>query len=182
MLPEGENSVTGQWQYQARFNVNDSATAESIRRKAPDTALAQLLEKLDLAGVRLSVDRAGDLRIHGARQLGPELLNTIRSLKSQIVGHLSNTTSSAAHSALPLRGGNGKSKRCDRSQGGLGDHQPEDGQYRSECRKAESKPPPKKPMIEGREHRVQRRSLHRQVPHPHLHPEHHPHKPPSPRP
>jgi hypothetical protein len=44
--PEGENSVTGQWQYQVRFAVNDSAMAESIRRKAPDTALAQLFEIL----------------------------------------------------------------------------------------------------------------------------------------
>src|ERR1700745_3700776 len=46
MLPEGENSVTSQWQYQVRFDVNDSATAESIRRQAPDTALAQLFEIL----------------------------------------------------------------------------------------------------------------------------------------
>jgi hypothetical protein len=44
--PEGENSVIGQWQYQVRFDVNDSAVAESIRRKAPDTALAQLFEIL----------------------------------------------------------------------------------------------------------------------------------------
>jgi hypothetical protein len=42
--PEGERSMTGQWQYQVRFDVNDSATAESMRRKAPDTALAQLFE------------------------------------------------------------------------------------------------------------------------------------------
>jgi len=38
--------VTGQWQYQVRFDVDDSATAESIRRKAPDTALAQLFDIL----------------------------------------------------------------------------------------------------------------------------------------
>jgi hypothetical protein len=44
--PEGERSMTGQWQYQVRFDVNDSATAESMRRKAPDTALAQLFEIL----------------------------------------------------------------------------------------------------------------------------------------
>jgi hypothetical protein len=44
--PEGKNSVTGQWQYQVRFAVNDSAMAESIRRKAPHTALAQLFEIL----------------------------------------------------------------------------------------------------------------------------------------
>jgi hypothetical protein len=37
---------TGQWQYQVRFDVNDSATAEAIRRKAPDTAPAQLFEIL----------------------------------------------------------------------------------------------------------------------------------------
>lgn len=46
MPPEGENGVTGQWQYQVRFDVNDSAAAESIRRNAPDTALAQLFEIL----------------------------------------------------------------------------------------------------------------------------------------
>jgi hypothetical protein len=38
--------VSGQWQCQLRFDVNDSATAESIRRKAPSTALAQLFEIL----------------------------------------------------------------------------------------------------------------------------------------
>ena len=38
--------MTGQWQYQVRFDVDDSATAESIRRKAPDTALAQLFDIL----------------------------------------------------------------------------------------------------------------------------------------
>jgi hypothetical protein len=46
VLPDGENSVTGQWQYQVRFDVDDSATAESIRRKAPNLALAQLFEIL----------------------------------------------------------------------------------------------------------------------------------------
>jgi hypothetical protein len=40
--PDGESSMTGQWQYQVRFDVNDSAVAESIRRKAPDIVLAQL--------------------------------------------------------------------------------------------------------------------------------------------
>jgi hypothetical protein len=38
--------VTGPWQYQVRFDVNDSAIAETIRRKIPDTALAQLFEIL----------------------------------------------------------------------------------------------------------------------------------------
>ncbi|KGT75240.1 hypothetical protein MA20_34965 [Bradyrhizobium japonicum] len=38
--------MTGQWQYQVRFDVNSSATAESIRRRAPGTALAQLFEIL----------------------------------------------------------------------------------------------------------------------------------------
>ena len=46
MPPEGENTVAALWKYQVRFDVNDSATAESIRRKAPDTALAQLFEIL----------------------------------------------------------------------------------------------------------------------------------------
>src|SRR6516164_415622 len=35
-----ENSVTSQWQYQVRFDVNDSATAESVRRKLRDPTLA----------------------------------------------------------------------------------------------------------------------------------------------
>jgi hypothetical protein len=38
--------VTSQWQYQVRFDVNDPATAESIRRKVDDAALAQLFEIL----------------------------------------------------------------------------------------------------------------------------------------
>jgi hypothetical protein len=44
--PEGENSVTSQWQYQVRFDVNDSATAESVRRKLRDPALAPLFNIL----------------------------------------------------------------------------------------------------------------------------------------
>jgi len=44
--PEGENSVTSQWQYQVRFDVNDSATAESVRRKLRDPALAPLFDIL----------------------------------------------------------------------------------------------------------------------------------------
>src|SRR6201988_5088428 len=44
--PEGEHSVTSQWQYQVRFDVNDSATAESVRRKLPEPALAQLFDIL----------------------------------------------------------------------------------------------------------------------------------------
>jgi hypothetical protein len=34
--------MTSEWQYQVRFDVNDSATAESIRRKLRDPALAPL--------------------------------------------------------------------------------------------------------------------------------------------
>jgi hypothetical protein len=44
--PEGENSVTSQWQYQVRFDVNDSATAELARRKLRDPALAPLFDVL----------------------------------------------------------------------------------------------------------------------------------------
>jgi hypothetical protein len=44
--PQGENSVTSQWQYQLRFDVNDYATAESVRRKLRDPALAPLFEVL----------------------------------------------------------------------------------------------------------------------------------------
>ena len=43
---KGEHSVTSQWQYQVRFDVNDSATAESVRRKLPDPALAPLFDIL----------------------------------------------------------------------------------------------------------------------------------------
>ena len=38
--------MASQWQYQVRFDVNDSAIAESIRRKVHDAALAQLFEIL----------------------------------------------------------------------------------------------------------------------------------------
>jgi hypothetical protein len=38
--------VASQWQYQVRFDVNDPATAESIRRKVHDAALAQLFDIL----------------------------------------------------------------------------------------------------------------------------------------
>src|SRR5215472_12424126 len=41
-----ENSVTSQWQYQVRFDVNDSATAESVRRKLRDPTLAPLFDIL----------------------------------------------------------------------------------------------------------------------------------------
>jgi hypothetical protein len=41
---EGENSVSSEWQYQVRFDVNDSATAEKVRRGDP--ALAPLLDIL----------------------------------------------------------------------------------------------------------------------------------------
>jgi hypothetical protein len=41
-----EISVTSQWQYQIRFDVNDSATAESIRRNIRDPALAPLFDIL----------------------------------------------------------------------------------------------------------------------------------------
>jgi len=38
--------VTSQWQYQVRFDVNDSATADSIRRNLRDPALAPLFDIL----------------------------------------------------------------------------------------------------------------------------------------
>ena len=38
--------MTAQWQYQVRFDLNDSAAAESIRKELPDPALARLLEVL----------------------------------------------------------------------------------------------------------------------------------------
>jgi hypothetical protein len=38
--------VTSQWLYQVRFDVNDSATAESIRRNLRDPALAPLFDIL----------------------------------------------------------------------------------------------------------------------------------------
>ena len=38
--------MTSQWQYQVRFNVDDSATAESLRRQRRDAALAPLFDVL----------------------------------------------------------------------------------------------------------------------------------------
>ena len=38
--------MTSQWQYQVRFDVNDSATAESIRRNLRDPALTPLFDIL----------------------------------------------------------------------------------------------------------------------------------------
>ena len=38
--------MTAQWQYQVRFDLNDSAAAELIRKELPDPALARLLEVL----------------------------------------------------------------------------------------------------------------------------------------
>ena len=38
--------MTSQWQYQIRFNVNYSATAESLRRQRRDAALAPLFDVL----------------------------------------------------------------------------------------------------------------------------------------
>lgn len=38
--------MNSQWQYQVRFDVNDSATAESVRRKLRVPALAPLLDTL----------------------------------------------------------------------------------------------------------------------------------------
>lgn len=43
---QGDINVTSQWQYQIRFDVNDSAMAESIRRNLRDPALVPLLEIL----------------------------------------------------------------------------------------------------------------------------------------
>ena len=44
--PESEKSVISQWQYQVRFDVNDSATAESVRRQIRDPVLAPLFDVL----------------------------------------------------------------------------------------------------------------------------------------
>jgi hypothetical protein len=41
-----EDSVNSQWQFQVRFDVNDSATAESIRGNLRDPALAPLFDIL----------------------------------------------------------------------------------------------------------------------------------------
>jgi hypothetical protein len=38
--------MTSQWKYQIRFDLNDSATAESKRRKLPISALAALMDIL----------------------------------------------------------------------------------------------------------------------------------------
>src|SRR5262249_32509385 len=38
--------MTSEWQYQIRFDVSDPATADSIRRRAPDAASTSLLEIL----------------------------------------------------------------------------------------------------------------------------------------
>jgi hypothetical protein len=38
--------MTSQWQYQVRFDVSDSAVAESIRRNSPDPALLSLFDIL----------------------------------------------------------------------------------------------------------------------------------------
>ena len=38
--------MTSQWQYQVRFDLSDSAAAESIRREQRDPALSRLLEVL----------------------------------------------------------------------------------------------------------------------------------------
>ena len=38
--------MASQWQYQVRFDVNDPAVAESIRRKMQETALAHLFDVL----------------------------------------------------------------------------------------------------------------------------------------
>jgi len=39
--------VTSQWQYQVRFDVNDAATAEAVRRSVREPALAPLFDILD---------------------------------------------------------------------------------------------------------------------------------------
>jgi hypothetical protein len=39
---EGENTVTSQWQYQVRFDIDDPATAESLRRQRRNSALGPL--------------------------------------------------------------------------------------------------------------------------------------------
>jgi len=38
--------MVSQWQYQVRFDVNDSATAELVRQKVRDPVLLQLFDTL----------------------------------------------------------------------------------------------------------------------------------------
>jgi len=66
--PEGENSVTSQWQYQVRFDVNDSATAESVRRKLCVPALAPLFDILaeHRAALKCQFDVYAEYVEHGA--------------------------------------------------------------------------------------------------------------------
>jgi hypothetical protein len=45
-LKIGASNVTSQWQYQVRFDVSDSAIAESVRQGVRDRALAPLLDVL----------------------------------------------------------------------------------------------------------------------------------------
>ncbi|MBV9533294.1 MAG: hypothetical protein JO283_20070 [Bradyrhizobium sp.] len=40
--------MNSQWQYQVRFNVEDSATAESLRRRRPDAGVAPLFDVLTM--------------------------------------------------------------------------------------------------------------------------------------
>lgn len=46
LLNNATDIMTSQWQYQVRFDLNDSATAESIRKGHRDPATAPLLEVL----------------------------------------------------------------------------------------------------------------------------------------
>ncbi len=46
MQSESENSLTSRWQYQVKFDLNDSAAAESVRSKRRDPALAPLIDIL----------------------------------------------------------------------------------------------------------------------------------------
>ena len=45
-VTESLTTDSSRWQYQVRFNVDDSATAESLRRQRRDAALARLFDVL----------------------------------------------------------------------------------------------------------------------------------------
>jgi hypothetical protein len=59
---EGQNTVTSQWQYQVRFDIDDPATAESIRRQRRNSALAPLFDVLAAhrAAVKCQFDAFAD--------------------------------------------------------------------------------------------------------------------------
>jgi hypothetical protein len=59
---EGQNTVTSQWQYQVRFDIDDPATAESLRRQRRNSALAPLFDVLAAhrAAVKCQFDAFAD--------------------------------------------------------------------------------------------------------------------------